>query len=178
MKQIRIQTKSPIEIDAATLMEAINDLRKNYGEKKKDKAPIELSKVLPKMNLFQNRDAEKGMLSFHLSYEDEEKSPCGRNFPNFGLDVKSDSKLEQMGSKLLLSVDITVKAGKPKWHLEEISECGKIFASGKFQLALNVTLDETTEWRGNSAFVTTFQDKPDSSNLTSIPPSHFTIETK
>ena len=178
MKQIRIQTKSPIEIDAATLLEAINDLRKEYGDKKKDKVPIELSKVLPKINLFQNRDAEKGMLSFRLSYEDEDKLPCGRDFPNFGLDVKSDSKLEQIDSKLLLSVDITVKAGKPKWQIEEISECGKIFSSGKFKLALNVTLDETTEWGGHSAFVTTFQDEPDSSNLKSIPPSHFTIEAK
>lgn len=64
MKQIRIQTKSPIEIDPATLLEAINELRKECGDKKKDKVPIELSKVLPKINLFQNRDAEKGKLSF------------------------------------------------------------------------------------------------------------------
>ena len=178
MKQIRIQSKGYIEIVAAALLEAINDLRKEFGDNKKDKAPIELSKALSKINLFQNRNAEKGMLSFRLAYEDEDESPCVRDFPNFGLDVQSDSKLEQIGDRLLLSVDITVKAGKAKWQLVEISECAKIFESGKFTLALNVTLDETTEWGGHSAFVTTVQDELDFSDETSIPASHFTIELK
>ena len=178
MKQIRIQSKSPIEIESANLLETINDLRKEFGDKKKDKAPIELSKALSKVNLFQNRDAEKGMLSFSLAYEDEDELPCVRKFPNFGLDVQSDSKLEQIGDRLLLSVDITVKAGKAKWQLVEVSECAKIFESGKFTLALNVTLDETTEWGGHTAFVTTVQDELDFSDETSIPASHFTIELK
>jgi hypothetical protein len=178
MKKIRIQSKSPIEIEAVNLLETINDLRKEFGDNKKDKAPIELSKALSKVNLFQNRNAEKGMLSFRLAYEDEDETPCVRDFPNFGLDVQSDSKLEQVGDRLLLSVDITVKAGKPKWQLAEVSECAKIFESGKFTLALNVTLDETTEWGGHSAFVTTVQDELDFSDETSIPASHFTIELK
>ena len=89
MKQIRLTTKTPLEIDAASLVEAVNDLRKNYGEKK-NKAPLELAKILPKINLFKNRDSDHGMLSFRLSYEDE-----GRDFPNFCLEVKSESKLEQ-----------------------------------------------------------------------------------
>ena len=96
MKKIRIQSKGHIEIVAAALIEAINDLRKEFSDNKKDKAPIELSKVLLKVNLFPKRNAEKRMLSFRLAYEDEDESPCVRDFPNFGLDVQSDSKLEQI----------------------------------------------------------------------------------
>ena len=73
---------------------------------------------------------------------------------------------------------MTIKAGKPKWQLEEISECGKIFKTGRFKLGLNVTLDETTEWGGHSASVTTAQDTPDAFGINAIAASNFFVETK
>jgi hypothetical protein len=178
MKQIQIKSKSPIEIHADDFLEAINVLRKEYGKTKKDKIPIELSKVLPNINLFQNRDAERGMLSFQLSYEDADEIPCTRDFPNFGLDVESDSKLEQKDNKLFLSVSFTVKAGKPKWQLKEISECATILTSGKCRLSLNLTLDETTDWGGHSVIVITAQDTTDSPGIPAIPSANFIVETK
>jgi len=176
MKQIKLQTKLPIEIDPASLLETVNRLRKDYGEKKKDKLPVELDKILSKINLFKNRDSENGMLSFRLSYEDAEGGPCTRNFPNFGLDIKSDSILEQKYNKLFLSVSMTVKAGKAKWQREEILECGAILESRKFKLTLEFTLDETTEWAGHSASVNTTQDVADSRGVHSIPESLFIVE--
>lgn len=176
MKSIRIQTTSPIAIDAVDFISTVNELRKEHGEKKKDKAPIELVKALQTMNLFQNRDAEKGMISFNISYEDDNQIPCVRNFPNFGLDVKSESKFEQIDSKLLLSVDVTVKAGKPKWQIEEISALKKIFEIGNFQISLTLTLDETTDWGGYSSHIKTCHDTPESLGAGSIPVSFFKIE--
>lgn len=176
MKQIRLHTNRPITIDPAIFLNTINSLRNEYGEKKKDKAPIALPKALESINLFSKQTADKGMLSFNLSYEDENGIPCVRNFPNFGLDVKSNSKLEEIDNKLLLSIDITVKAGKPKWQVDEITDCGKIFINDGFNLELNITLDETTDWGGHSAALEIVEATPDSRGL-SIPASQLIIET-
>jgi hypothetical protein len=178
MKQVHIRTVTPIEINESVLLDVINSLRKEYGEGKKNKAPIRIENDLPKLNLFQNRDEENGMLSFLLSYEDENKIPCTRYFPNFGLDVKSQSKLERNGDKFLLTVDFNVIAGKQKWQIAEITECAKVFQSGNYKLALVLTLDTTTEFAGYCAQVQTNSDTTDSVGMNLIPSDCFQVEIK
>ncbi len=178
MKQISLRTVAPIGIEQSALLGAINDLRKEHGSNKKAKAPLELENALSKLNLFQNRDAENGMLSFRLHYEDEDGVSCTRDFPNFGLDVKSESKLERGGDELILTVDLTIKAGKPKWQIQEITECAKILSSGNYKMTLSLTLDETTEWAGHSRQVATAADTSDSSTYAAIPGTCFVFDSK
>ncbi len=178
MKQINLRSAAPIDIDQSAFLGTINDLRKEYGSNKKGKAPIDLETALQKLKLFQSRDADSGMLSFRLHYEDADGIPCTRDFPNFGLDVKSESKLERGGDKLILTVDLTIKAGKPKWQSQEIAECAKILSDGNYKIALYVTLDETTEWAGHSSQVATGSDTPDTSAYEAMPAACFIADAK
>jgi hypothetical protein len=178
MKQLHIRTVTPLEINESVLLGVINSLRKEYGEGKKNKAPITIENDLPKLNLFQNRDEENGMLHFRLSYEDENKIPCTRYFPNFGLAVKSQSKLVRNGDKFLLTVDFTVESGKQKWQIAEIAECANVFQSENYKLALVLTLDTTTEFAGYCSQVLTSSDITDSYGMDLIPSGCFQVDIK
>jgi hypothetical protein len=178
MKQIQIKTKSTVQIHANDFLEAINDLRQKYGETEELKQPIDLDEALSSIRLFENRDAEHGMLTLQLHYEDADKTSCTRDFPNFGLEVKSSSRLEAKNQNLFLDVDITIKAGKKKWQTDEVAECAAIFKRKKFCVSLNVTLDQTAEWAGHSAIVTTVQDAPNAFGIDAIAASHFISEIK
>jgi hypothetical protein len=178
MKQIQLKTTNPIEIRVEQLLLAVNKLRNDHGEKKKDKLPVKIGELLSRLKIFENRDASNSALGFCLNYEDAEKVPCIRDFPNFGLDVKSASSIEHRGDTVLLSVDLTVRAGKAKWQVDEVAECARLFSSGGFTMDLMVTLDETTDWGGHSAQVSTLGQVEDSVGLTHIPASHFKAEMK
>lgn len=178
MKQIHLKSLSPIEISANDLMDSVNELRKAYADDEANKTPLTLEQFLPTLRVFFNRDADHSMLSFSLSYDDESGIPSTRHFPNFGLEIKSDSKLDRTNDKLWLSVDLLIKASKAKWQATEIAECAKIFSTGDYAMSLLVTLDENTEWGGHSRHVTTLADEATSSGLFRIPPSYFSVESK
>ena len=175
MKYIHIRSITPIQISTDSLLSSVNDLRKEHGEGKEAKAPVNIDEILSNLRVLENADSEHSSLSLGLVYEDENGTPCLRNFPNYGLDTKSESKISKDGDILSVSIDLTIKAGKPKWHLAEIQECASILSSKKFSLRLTYTLDQKTDSAGYSTFVLTNLENPE---LTGIVESNFEFECK
>lgn len=176
MKKIKIQTKEPIEIAESSLVEAVNELRREHGEGDADKVPYDLSTILQKTRLFENRDADNGMLVFHLCYM-EDGRPCSRDFPNFGLEIEANNRLDRADGRLFLSVDMTITAGRPKWQQKEIAEAGAVLASGEYKLEIFVCLDETTDFGGYSTKVDAVLEPTDAHGLKrGIPADHFFTE--
>lgn len=175
MKYIHIRSLSPIKISADYLLNSANELRKEHGEGKKEKAKVTIDEVLSKLRVLENANSEHSMLSLELDYEDENGTPCSRGFPNYGLDTKSESKISKDGDVLSVSIDLTVKAGKPKWHGAEIQECASILSSKKFSIRLAYTLDQKTDSAGYSSRVLTNLENPE---LDGSAGSNFEVECK
>ena len=175
MKTIQIKSVSPIALSAATLVMAVNELRKEHGKGKKGKAPVNIEGILSNLRVLENADSKHSMLSFELIYDDDNGTPCSRDFPNYGLDIKSDSKIEQNEDVLSVNIDLTLKVGKPKWHLAEMQECAAIFATKKFSFRLSYSLDQTTDSAGySSRFLTNLVDH----EMKGILGSNFEVQCK
>ena len=153
MKSIKMISKSPIKIDSEKMISLVNEMRAKFGEKKSHKKPILLKEFLESCNVMQNRDEKNGMISLSIHYIDDNDIPCARNFPNFGLEVNSNSNLSLTNDEVILNIDFTVKAGSQKWQKNEISECAQILAGKECKVRLIITLDETTEWAGHSSII-------------------------
>jgi hypothetical protein len=175
MKYIHIKSITPIQISADSLLNSVNDLRKEHGEGKKAKAKVNIDEILSNLRVLENADSEHSMLSLELVYEDENGTPCSRDFPNYGLDTKSESKISKDGDLFSVSIDLTLKAGKPKWHGAEIQECASILSSKKFSLRVAYSLDRKSDSAGYSTRVLT---NLEDTELSGIVGSNFEVECK
>ncbi len=176
VKQFSIKTRTPIEILPHKLLEAINKLRREHAHTPQKRRPILLDEAIKRLNLFSLRDAEHSMLTFKLSYSLGDRLPCVRAFPNYGINVKSVSTMRKEAEKLILDVNLILKAGRAKWHFEEITECYEILISGKYFLELEVILEKSTDSAGYSQKVDTLQDLPKEPFFQRLPPSMFLVE--
>lgn len=176
MKKLIVRSLTTIQIEEFEFVSVVNRLRKTYGDSKKNKSTLNLNDVVSKLKLFQQRDEKNSMLSFSLSYQNEEHMSCVRDFPNFGLNVKSYSKLSELNGKLSLDIDLALIPKSIKWQQQEFDECAEILSSENCTLKLMVTLDESTEWAGHSAHIATSLDAVGPSGPIGIPISYFLIE--
>jgi hypothetical protein len=147
-KSINLKTKQVILIDQNAFLESVNELRLNRGANKKAKTATTIQKLLATTKVLEVSTDDSGSISFSIHYEDKEGTGCNRKFPNFGLDVASNSTLVGSGDQVSIEVDLTLTAGKKKWQLEEIEECVEIFKSGKYEVSLNYSCDTTSEPAG------------------------------
>lgn len=147
-KSINLKTKQVILIDQNAFLESVNELRLNRGANKKAKTPTTIQKLLATTKVLEVSTDDSGSIGFSIHYEDKEGTGCNRKFPNFGLDVASNSTLVGSGDQVSIEVDLTLTAGKKKWQLEEIEECVEIFKSGKYEVSLNYSCDTISEPAG------------------------------
>jgi hypothetical protein len=121
-------------------------------------------------------DGTYGSLQLVLHYKDSEDSSCARRFPNYGMVVDgSASSVKSNGSELTIHLDVTVKAGKPKWQVDELADCVKILAGGQFSVSLELMLDSSSDPFGDAVQLPTTLDVADELGLLYIPGSKFKV---
>jgi len=172
-KSINLKTKQAILIDQNAFLESVNELRLNRGANKKAKTPTTIQKLLSNTKVLEVSTEDFGSIGFSIHYEDKEGTGCNRKFPNFGLDVVSNSTLINSGDQVSIEVDLSLTAGKKKWQLEEIEECVEIFKSGKFQVSLNYSCDTTSEPAGYAVGVQVLNGIADKFGNPTLPNSMF-----
>lgn len=146
VKFISLKSKNAIVLDKPLLLKRVNDLREEHGEGKK--SPITIEKMLLATNVLLGRTETNGSISLSLHYLDDDGISCVRNFPNLGLEVTSNSSIRESSGDVIVDIDVSLKAGKKKWHLDEIRECEKILASNEYGVTLSYCCDEATDAAG------------------------------
>lgn len=151
MKSMHIKSREPFILNVGDFVEIVNQLRLERAEDEESKKPLSPEEALGSMRLLQNRDSVHGMMYFRLYYKDNDGTPCTRDFPNFGLNVQSNSSIKLIDSKIVIDVDLKMLASSAKWQKNEIQECHEIFSGEDAVVGLEITLDETTDYFGYSA---------------------------
>jgi hypothetical protein len=149
-KTINMKTKDAIVIDRDSFLASVNELRSSRGANKKSKSATTIEKLLSNTKILEASTEEFGSVSFSIHYKDNEGVSCSRRFPNFGLDVVSNSKIIENGDQISIEVDLTLTAAKKKWQLEEVRECAEIFRGNEYQVTLEYRCDTTSEPAGYS----------------------------
>lgn len=147
-KQIHLKSITPVSLNAKKSLFAINQLRARVGEGRKHKSPISVDDVVAGTKVLEERDATFGQITLVLNYRDAGGRPCGMEFPNFGLEVDSRSAIRLGGESLLLDVDLIVKAGKKKWHMDEMRDYIAILPDENVSFSVKYRCDETTDSAG------------------------------
>ena len=173
IKSISLKTKKAILVDQSAFLESVNELRLERGANKKSKTPTTIQKLLSNTKVLEVSTVDFGSIGFSIHYEDKEGTGCSRKFPNFGLDVVSKSTLVGIGDQVSIEVDLTLTAGKKKWHLEEVEECVEIFKGGKYQVSLTYSCDTTSDPAGYAVSVQVLNGIADKFGITELPNSMF-----
>ena len=172
IKSIRLKTKKAILVDQSSFLQSVNELRSERGANKKSKTPTTIQKLLSNTKVLEVSTEDFGSIDFSIHYVDKEGTGCSRKFPNFGLDVVSKSTLVGIGDQISIEVDLTLTAGKKKWHLEEVEECVEIF-KGEYQVSLTYSCDTTSEPTGYAVNVQVLNGIADKFGIMELPNSMF-----
>jgi hypothetical protein len=172
-KSINLKTKKAILIDQSAFLASVNELRSSRGATKKSKAPTTIQKLLSNTKVLEVSTEDFGSIGFSIHYQDKEDVPCTRTFPNFGLDVVSNSTLTSVGDQVSIEVDLTLTAGKKKWQLEEVEECVEIFKGGEYHVSLEYRCDTTSEPAGYAVSVQVLNGISDKFGNTELPNTMF-----
>jgi hypothetical protein len=152
-KQINLKSTQPIILDAKESLKRVNELRAEKGNTKKGRAPITIDDFVAATKVLEDRSATFGLLELALTYLDTEGVGCIRYFPNFGLEVVSRSEIKLENDKLLIIIELTVKAGRKKWQVDEVQECIPILTDKNTKFSVQYRCDETTDPAGYSRFL-------------------------
>ena len=117
------------------------------------------------------RSDDHASLSLSIHYADSDGLPCMRHFPNFGLQVESRSTMQSSGGDLATAVDVSVKAGTPKWQADEVRDCVAALSAKHALLTLEYTSSTACDWSGNSTSVEALDAKKSRSGIGGLPVS-------
>ena len=170
IKQISLKSLNPIYVVAQSALDVVNELRKQYGKNGKQKLPISLEKLIATTKILEQRNEDYGHVFFSV-----ENDSGFRNFPNFGLEIISMSTITLIETDIAIQIDLTVRAGKPKWQINEINECADIFKNKYSRITLEYACDEKTDWSGHSVGLKILNEKVDLAGRTSLPTSFLEI---
>lgn len=169
-KILSIKSIIPIMMDGILSLNAVNELRLKYGVTRNKKLPISLNNLIETTKILEPRSKDHGQISFNIRY-----ASCVRKFPNFGLDITSDSNIYIVEKDFAINIDLTVKAGKQKWQINEIQECSDIFKRKDVRIEFEYTCDEKTEWFGHSTSLNIRNERNDISGESTIPMSSLEV---
>ena len=172
---LHVKTRTPLLLPLQAFLREINDLRAEHGTGKTHQRPLTLTQILSGTRICENRTAEHAMVTLRVTYTDADDMPTGREFPNFGLDVRSESHLREVPEALELSVDVLITAGKAKWQPQELHELAEALRAPDARVGVVYTASESVDGAGHSAYPDVVLEQGASAHRDGVPVAAFEV---